>query len=88
MKTYQDFYNELKTQYPTLNIGNDDEIIELDTEAYESKLDEWTNNLLARQAEEIAKKQSELEAKTKREAAEAKLAALGLTADDLRALGL
>jgi len=88
MKTYQDFYNELKTQYPTLNIGNDDEIIELDTQAYESKLDEWTNNLLARQAEEIAKKQSELEAKTKREAAEAKLAALGLTADDLRALGL
>ena len=37
---------------------------------------------------EAAKAQAEAEAKAKREAALSKLAALGLTADDLRALGL
>ena len=88
MKTYQDFYNELKAQYPSICIANDNEIIDLDAEAYEAKLDEWTNNLLVMQAEEIAKEQSAAEAKVKRETAEAKLAALGLTADDLKALGL
>ncbi len=36
----------------------------------------------------LARKQAEAEAAAKRAAAEAKLAALGLTADDLRALGL
>jgi len=35
-----------------------------------------------------AKAEAEAEAATKKEAAEAKLAALGLDADDLRALGL
>ena len=88
MKTYQDFYNELKAEYPIISIANDDSIIELNVKAYEAKLDEWANNLLARQAEEIAKEQAELEAKAKREAAEAKLTALGLTSDDLKALGL
>ena len=37
---------------------------------------------------DAAKAQAEAEAETKREAALSKLAALGLTADDLKALGL
>jgi hypothetical protein len=37
---------------------------------------------------ETAKAQAEAEAAAKKAAAEAKLAALGLTADDLKALGL
>jgi hypothetical protein len=40
------------------------------------------------QAEAQAKVEMEAEAQAKREIAEAKLVALGLTADDLRALGL
>jgi hypothetical protein len=40
------------------------------------------------QADEIARKQAIIEAEAKRAAAEAKLAALGLTSDDLKALGL
>lgn len=40
------------------------------------------------QAESELKKQAYAEAAANREAAEAKLAALGLTADDLKALGL
>lgn len=40
------------------------------------------------QAEQQAKAQAEAETATKRSAALAKLAALGLTSDDLKALGL
>jgi hypothetical protein len=43
---------------------------------------------VAHQALETAKAQAEAEAAAKKAAAEAKLAALGLTADDLKALGL
>lgn len=42
----------------------------------------------AAQAEATARAQAEVEAEAKREAALSKLAALGLTADDLKALGL
>jgi len=88
VKNYQEFYDELKSQHPIISIGYDNQIVQLDAEAYEARLDEWTNNLLAKQAEEIVKEQAELEAKSKRETAELKLAALGLTPDDLKALGL
>ena len=40
------------------------------------------------QADEVARKEAIVEAAAKRAAAEVKLAALGLTADDLKALGL
>jgi hypothetical protein len=40
------------------------------------------------QADEIARKQAIVETASKKAAAEAKLAALGLTAEDLKALGL
>ena len=40
------------------------------------------------QADEVARKQAIMEAAAKKAAAEAKLAALGLDADDLKALGL
>ena len=40
------------------------------------------------QENEVARQAAKAEAETKRQAVEAKLAALGLTADDLRALGL
>ena len=40
------------------------------------------------QADEVARKEAIVEAAAKRAAAKVKLAALGLTADDLKALGL
>ena len=45
-------------------------------------------NIAATQAEIAAKAQAEAEVQAKRQAAEAKLAALGLEPDDLKALGL
>ena len=40
------------------------------------------------QADEVARKEAIVQAAAKKAAAEAKLAALGLTSDDLKALGL
>lgn len=58
------------------------EIIEREMNAAE--LEQWEIDKAASEA----KAQAEAEAQVKRAAAEAKLAALGLTADDLKALGL
>ena len=48
----------------------------------------WSEIETAHQAIKTAEAQAEAEAASKKAAAEAKLAALGLTADDLKALGL
>ncbi len=73
---------QLKKDFPSLRDGsNTDGYVELSAAEYEARINEWADNMLAKQAEAQAK----LDA---RAAAEAKLAALGLTADDLKALGL
>lgn len=72
---------ELKKVYPTLTKGVNDEVIEMNADEYEATLAEWAQNLLNQET-----KEAEIEAA--KEAAQAKLAALGLTADDLKALGL
>jgi len=73
---------KLKTDYPTLRSGSDESgYVDLSADEYEATIAQWADNLLASEAEEAA-------AKTAKAAAEAKLAALGLTSDDLKALGL
>jgi hypothetical protein len=75
---------ELKTEYPTLTKQVNDEVIELDQDEYEATLDAWADVELS----ELAK-QAEMNAKAEAKAtAQAKLAALGLTVEDLSALGL
>jgi hypothetical protein len=68
----------------TIKIHNveTDEVIERERNAEE--LAQWE----ADKAEAETQEQARAELATKKAAAEAKLAALGLTADDLRALGL
>ena len=85
MTTKQEIINELKLEFPTLRIGNDnDGYIDLSIEEYENTILEWADAKLAKIA-----KLSEAEAKAQAKTiAEGKLAALGLTTDDLRALGL
>jgi hypothetical protein len=61
-----------------------DEVIELQGEALQELLD--LRNELAQQEAELESKR--LADKAAKEAAQAKLEALGLTADDLKALGL
>jgi hypothetical protein len=80
--TKNEMIEQLKAEYPTLRIGDEDSgYTELDAERYEATIQEWADNLIA--LEEV--KQSR---EASKKAAEDKLAALGLTPDDLKALGL
>ena len=82
MKTKLEIITELKIQHPTLRLGSDETgYTDLNTEDYEATIEQWADNLLATQT-------AKAEAEAAKAAAEAKLAALGLTADDLKALGL
>jgi hypothetical protein len=80
--TKQDKIAALKTQYPTLRVGTEEAgYTELSAEDYEAKIGEWADNELATEAE-FAKAEAD------KTALLSKLAALGLTTDDLKALGL
>ncbi len=75
----------IKKESPTLRTGSDETgYIELSLEQYEAQIAEWADARLAKEA-----KVAEVQAKaTAKAAAQAKLAALGLTLEDLQALGL
>ena len=80
--TLETIVEQLKTKHPTILDGNDATgYSQLDENQYEEKIAYWAQNILAEQ-------EAKAQAAAKKAAAEAKLAALGLTADDLRALGL
>jgi hypothetical protein len=83
--TKEQIIEQLKIEYPLLKKGSDQTGYEnLNDAEYNETISNWADNLIAKAAEEaetLAKEQT-------RVAAEAKLAALGLTADDLKALGL
>ena len=82
MKTKEQLLAAFKLEYPTLRVGNEEEgYTQLSNADYEATLASWADT-------QIAKESAKAEAETKRAAAEAKLAALGLTSDDLKALGL
>ena len=84
MTKLQDTVAALQLQYPTIKIGSDEdgytELIGVD---YDAKIEEWADNLLAKETE-IA------EAKSKAEQAAADkaalLAKLGITADEAKLL--
>jgi hypothetical protein len=80
--TKNEIIEQLKAEYPTLRTGNDESgYTELNDKDYEATINQWADNLLAAQ-------KAESDAQAAKAAAEAKLAALGLTAEDLKALGL
>jgi hypothetical protein len=69
------------TTFETVKIQIDDQVIELTGKEKDAFL-------LDLEAIEQSRHLAEMEKQAKQEAAHAKLAALGLTADDLKALGL
>lgn len=81
MTTKSELVAQLKKDYPTLTKGINDEVVTLDSKEYEATISEWADN-------QIAKEEAEKAALAAKESAQAKLAAIGLTADDLKALGL
>ena len=81
MTNKTDLIAQLKSEYPTIKRQDDDEVTELTLAEYEATIKEWADNLLATEAKVLA-------IQTAKSAAETKLAALGLTPDDLKAIGL
>ena len=82
MTTKSDKIAALKAKYPTLKTGDDERgYTDLSAEEYEATITMWADNELDQEAKSA-------KAKADKASAESKLAALGLTADDLKALGL
>jgi hypothetical protein len=85
MKTKSEIIAKLKIEHPTLRDGSEElGYRELTLEQYEDTIERWAGWILSQEELEAAN----LAAETAKAAAEAKLAALGLTTDDLKALGL
>ena len=76
---------QLKKDNLSIREGSDEQgYVNLSAEEYEARIKLWADNILAKQAEASAK----AEAEAKKLEAQAKLAAIGITAEDLKALGL
>jgi hypothetical protein len=85
MKTKSEIIAELKSEHPTLRDGSEElGYRELTSEQYEDTIERWAGWILSQEELEAA----QLATLAAKAAAEAKLAALGLTTDDLKALGL
>ena len=80
--TRDEIIADLKAKNPVMKSGNDtDGYVEFTSEEYEAQINDWADYLI-----EDAKIKAKVEAD--KAAAQAKLTALGLTKDDLKALGL
>jgi hypothetical protein len=78
METKAQIIARLKSTYPSLKRGSDEiGYIDLDAKSYEATISQWADNELA-----------ENESTTAKNDAHAKFEALGLTTNDLKALGL
>lgn len=80
MTTKTDMITKLKAENPKAYHNVNDEQIEITGAEYESLVSQWADAELAKEADEAAKA-------TAKATAEAKLAKLGLTTDDMKALG-
>jgi hypothetical protein len=78
MTTKNEMVALLKTEFPTLQIGNDEDgYTPLSKTDYEAKILEWANERLAQEADVLAIKEAEAQKA-------AILTKLGITADELR----
>jgi hypothetical protein len=82
--TKNELIAQCKAENPQMFQTLNDESIELVGKDYEKACSDWAEMRLA----QIALENELAEAQTAKEAAQAKLAALGLSTDDLKALGL
>jgi hypothetical protein len=82
MKTKNEIIAELKAQHSTLRSGSEETgYSDLSASQYDETINAWAEDL-------HGKLVADAKLKADKEAAQAKLSALGLTADDLKALGL
>jgi hypothetical protein len=80
MTTLNEMIQTLKTEYPTLRVGDEEQgYTQLNSTAYDAKIAEWAQARLEKQAK-IA------EAETKAQAKAALLSKLGITAEEAQLL--
>ena len=82
-KTLADFTQELKAEYPTLTKGNNDNVVTLESDEYESVIAEWAETKLAEQEKEATDAAAAIQAEADKAAL---LAKLGITADEAKLL--
>jgi hypothetical protein len=88
LMTKEEIVAELKQNHLTIDKMVNEEIVTLDQDEYDTTIEAWADAFLIKQNQQL---QAEAEAQAKataKAAAQAKLAALGLTVEDLQALGL
>lgn len=87
--TLDEIIAEIKAENPTLRKGSEEAgYQELTAQEYEATIAEWAGNRFAKLEKIKAEAEALAEAEQKKSAAAAKLEALGLDVDDLKALGL
>jgi len=87
--TLNEIIAEMKAANPTLRKGSEEIGYEqLTAEEYDATIAEWANNRFTKLKKVETEAQALAEAEQKKSAAAAKLEALGLDIDDLKALGL
>jgi hypothetical protein len=80
MITKQEMINQLKLEFPTLRVGNDDDgYVNLNVEEYEATIAQWADAKLERLAREA-------EAQARAEAKAALLIQLGITEEQAKLL--
>ena len=88
LMTKAEIVAELKQNHSTIDKMVNEQIVTLDQDDYEATIEAWADAFLIKQNKRLeAEAEAELKA-TAKAAAQAKLAALGLTVEDLQALGL
>ena len=82
MTTLNEIIAIIEAENPTIQIGDDEQgYTQLNSEDYKAQVKQWAEARLNKEARQI-------EAQAAKAAAQQKLTALGLTIDDLKALGL
>lgn len=84
MTTKQELIAQIKSENPKMIANVNGQEVELSVEEYNKAANDWAEMRL----KQIAYEEATLKAEADKKAAQAKLAALGLTVDDLKALGL
>ena len=78
MMTKEELIAELKTEYPVLTYGINDEVFEMTSDQYEQTISDWADV-------RIAKAQAKSDAKAVKASLIQKLLALGITEEEARA---
>ena len=86
MTTKDDLIKQFKKDYPILKSGNDNDFIELNEAEREVEYSRWADNELERVASEANQAKAENDKLAAKQSAQAKLAALGLTEEEVASI--